>query len=96
MVGLSPATWEKVQQVFFSEKQAEAARILVSECGNGLPFCQDMDEYGLERIRFAVLKLSGGNIDTLRHWVQVAKIDWRDVLMAAGFGHSPTAHTEWR
>jgi hypothetical protein len=96
MERLSPATWEKIQQVFSPEHQADAASTLVNECGNNLPFCKNKDQYGLERIRFAVLKLSDGDMGTLRYWVDIAKVDWRDVLMAAGFGHSPTAHKEWR
>ena len=96
MEGLSPATWDRVKQMFSPEQQADVGSILVNECGNNLPFYRNKDEYVLERIRFAVLKLSNGNIGALRHWVDVAKVDWRDVLMAAGFGHSPKAHKEWR
>jgi hypothetical protein len=48
-----------------------------------------------DRIRFAVLKLSEGNLEKLRDIVDQAKIDWRDVLMSAGFGNSLTAHLDW-
>ncbi len=67
----------------------------MNDCGNNLPFFEDADEYGLERVRFAVIKLSRGNIKKLEEWVQAAQLDWRDVLMAAGFGKSITAHQRW-
>ena len=50
---------------------------------------------GLERIRFAALKLSNGDLGELRQAVQIAGIDWRDVLVAAGFGHDLRAHERW-
>ena len=50
---------------------------------------------GTERVQAAVLKLSGGSIDKLVKATDLAKADWRDVLMAAGFGEDPKAHEEW-
>ena len=38
----------------------------------------------LERIRYAVLKLSHGDLAELRKAVETPQIDWRDVLVAAG------------
>lgn len=96
MSKLSEATQEKIRQLFPPEQHEETARLLRDECGNNLPLCEHWDEYGLERVRFAALKLSRGNLPELYHWVNLAKVDWRDVLMAAGFAHSVTAHKEWR
>jgi hypothetical protein len=93
---LSKATWERLRRLFPPQQQEEAARLLADECGNNLPFCEDLDPVGLERIRFAVLKLSGGNIEELRTAIKDAQTDWRDVLMSAGFGESVTAHESWR
>ena len=50
---------------------------------------------GLERIRFAVLKLSDGDVEKLDAAVNLAKTDWRDLLVAAGFGDSLTEHDCW-
>ena len=50
---------------------------------------------GIERVRASVLKLSEGSMDKLRYAVKVAKEDWRDVFVAAGFGHDPLAHRVW-
>ena len=47
-----------------------------------------LDEYGLRpfererpRVQLAVLFASGGDLDKLRKYVQIAKRDYRDVLM---------------
>lgn len=72
-----------------------AAELLVVECGVNLPLWRGTDPQGLERIRFAALKLSNGDLGELRRAVEIAKVDWRDVLVAAGFGHDPRAHERW-
>jgi hypothetical protein len=67
----------------------------MAQCGNNLPSCDDDDEFQLERIRFSALKLSAGNIDKLRDAIKLAKTDWRDLIVAAGFANDPTAHKRW-
>ncbi len=49
----------------------------------------------MERIRFAVLKLSEGNMDKLIQAIELAQAGWRDVLMASGFGEDVEAHNRW-
>jgi hypothetical protein len=70
MLKLSRATKERIERVFRPELRREAARILAEECGNNLPLCEGRDEVGMERIRFAVLKLSGGDLVKLKAWVK--------------------------
>lgn len=96
MVTLTDDTWQRIRALFPPEQHEDVAALLANECGDNLPFCERWDEYQLERIRFAVLKLSGGNISEMRRAINVAKIDWRDVLVAADFANSVTAHKEWR
>lgn len=72
-----------------------AAELLVEQCADNLPLWVDTDPQGLERIRFAVLKLSHGDLGELVHAVRRAQMDWRDVLVAAGFAHSVRKHEEW-
>jgi len=94
--GISPETQRRLDILFLRpEDRAEAARLLAEECGNDLPFLEDLDERGLERFRFAALKLSGGDLSRLRSAIELAKTDWRDLLMAAGFGHDVRAHASW-
>lgn len=92
---LSPVTAQIVEQLFSGTEQQDVVDLLITECGNNLPFMQDYDPYQLDRVWFAVLKLSEGDIDKLLSAVQLAQEDSRDVFMAAGFGHSVTEHQEW-
>jgi len=89
----SAATRQKARQLFSQEQYPQASQVLESECGNNLPFLQH--EEGLERFRFAALKLSDGNLEKLRSAVELAKRDWRDLLVAAGFANSMDAHKSW-
>lgn len=92
---LSPHTKQLVE-IFFSHKDApEASQWLEEECGNNLPSCGQQDQYGMERIRFAAIKLSKGNVLKLLKAIDEARMDWRDLLMAADFGYDVNAHENW-
>jgi hypothetical protein len=81
---------------FFSQNQvAEAVQWLEEECGNNIPSCARNDEYQMERIRFAAIKLSQGNINHLLRAIDEARMDWRDLFMAADFGYDVSAHEKW-
>lgn len=95
MVPLSPATRLRVEALFAPEMREVVQRMLENECADNLPFCQRLDGCGLERLRFAVLKLSSGDVTALGREIEQAKRDWRDTLMSAGFGEDLTAHERW-
>ena len=42
-------------------------------------------EYEKERVQLAIIKISGGDILKLQEYVNIAKIDYRDVLMSAEY-----------
>jgi hypothetical protein len=84
-VELTEVVARKVNHLFPADEKAEAIRLLEKECGRNLPFCENSDAKGLERVRLAVVKLSGGSLDELRGQIEVAKSDWRDVLSAAEY-----------
>lgn len=92
---LSPDTQLRVNLLFPPEEQQVVASLLITECGNNLPFLEDLDEYHLERYRFAVLKLSEGSLDKLEKAIELAKSDWRDLLVAAEFADDVHAHRKW-
>ena len=92
---LSPRTHQLVEKIFNPKQIAEVTQWLEDECGNNIPFCDKSDEYEMERIRFAVLKLSHGNIKKLLAAIDEARMDWRDLFMAADFGHDVKAHEQW-
>ena len=92
---LSPETQRRLDALFVGAARQTAADLLITRCGTNLPFCEESDARGLERIRFAALKLSNGDLGELRRAVEIAQIDWRDVLVAAGFAHDVRAHEVW-
>ena len=95
MTELTPFTHEVIARLFHSSNVPAVERLLMDECGSHLPLYKPATPEGLERVRFAVLKLSNGNIDKLLETVSTAKRDWRDVLVWAGFGNNLNAHKEW-
>lgn len=92
---LSPRAKELVEILFNPKDATEAAQWLEQECGNNLPFCNDHDDHKMERIRFAALKLSQGNLLKLLKAFDLARRDWRDLLKAADFGHDLSAYENW-
>ena len=96
MIPLSADTIERVRAVFPAGTEAAVVAMLETDCADNLPFCQAATALSSERIRFAVLKLSGGDLSKLQAAVALAQVDWRDVLMGAGFGEDVSAHRAWR
>jgi hypothetical protein len=92
---LSPETLRRVDVLFPSEDRERAKALLYEQCGNNLPFLAKADMYELERFRFAALKYSDGNFSMLEDAVKLAQVDWRDLLMATGFGNVD-AHRRWK
>ena len=95
LIPLSPETQRRLDMLFAEPDRQTVTHLLVTQCGDNLPLRHDKDPSGLERIRFAALKLSNGSLAELTRAVQIAQTDWRDVLVAAGFGHDPRAHLTW-
>ena len=94
-VPLSHETTRRLDALFDGPARRTAAELLITQCADNLPLWVNADERGLERIRFAVLKLSKGDLAELQRAVQAAQVDWRDVLVAAGFANSIRAHESW-
>ncbi len=69
----------KLEQCFSDEKGAAEALTLLDSCG------AELSERGRARIQLAILKLSKGDLEKLRHYVEVAELDYRDVLAWAEY-----------
>jgi len=91
---ISEETEKRIALLFAPEDQQIVRTVLRDECGTNLPFLDNPEHPDIERIRFAVLKLSKGGLDKLAKAVDLAKIDWRDVLCGAGFGE-PGGYKSW-
>jgi hypothetical protein len=97
MIELSEHTQQIVERLFQAKDWKRASGVLESGCGDNLPMLgkPNPDPHSMERLRFAALKLSDGEIEKLRQAIILAQQDWRDLLMAAGFGHSLDEHKKW-
>jgi hypothetical protein len=98
MTPLTPAVVEKIEALFPPEHREAAGQLLAERCGADLPMSDHMgpDPSGFDRVRFAVLKLSRGELRRLEGAIEGAHYDWRDILMEAGFGQDIHAHLKWR
>ena len=96
MIALSRGTQRRIQALFSPRDWPVVQGLLLLECGDNLPFLEPKHARMAERIRFAVLKLSAGDLDRLRRAVTEAQVDWRDMLVAAGFGNDLRAHKRWK
>jgi LPS O-antigen subunit length determinant protein (WzzB/FepE family) len=95
MVELSSETRLRLNALFRGQNRDEAEQLLTKECADNLPLMTKQNVRSLERIRIAALKLSDGRIDKLREAVELAKVDWRDLLLAAGFRFDVVGHLLW-
>lgn len=78
-----PNLWEQVETT------------LAIDCGPEQVHSRYFDGEAMERIWLATLKLSDGSITAFENAVLLAQIDWRDVLLGAGFGSDLEAHIKW-
>ena len=86
MIKLSEFTRDRLNATFASSERERVAHFLEEQCGDTLPLVDSSYTQLAERIRCAVLKRSGGDFEQLVRWVDAAKTDWRDVLLAADYG----------
>ncbi len=96
MIEVRSETRKRIRRLFAQQHWSLVDERLRSECGDNLPFVESHHAELAQRIRFAVLKLSGGDLDRFECELREAAIDWRDTLMAAGFGDDIKAHRLWK
>jgi len=94
MDGLTEITITIIRR-FFPQNPEDVGHLLITECGESLPLMQGSSLKTRERIHLAVLKISGGDLPKLLYAIKLAKRDWRDLLISAGFGYDVTAHEHW-
>jgi len=88
---------EQLIGVLYKQEEADSLRTrLENECGTVSLGCEGWSPSEMERIRFAVLKLGALSQSDLEAAIKLANTDWRDLLMAAGFGEDIGAHEKWR
>jgi hypothetical protein len=95
VIELSSRTRDCLHAVFPPKDFAEAEGLISEDCAESIPLWRDQTPAGLERIRLAVIRLSNGELASLRSAIREANTDWRDVLVAAGFANDIDAHRHW-
>jgi hypothetical protein len=92
---VSLETQRRIDLLFAPTLRGEVVALLAGECGRNLPLSSDGSGAAIERIQFAALKQSGGDMDALVRAIELAQTDWRDLLVAAGFAVDVHAHEHW-
>ncbi len=77
------------------ESQSEIERLLLAEVSENIPWHEKSTPEEMERIRFAIIKLTLANEQNLATAVDQAKRDWRDLLMMADFADDVDEHINW-
>ena len=87
---------EKRVRILFDPSEFDAVEdLLMSRCGNNLYYEKNYDSKDLERIRFSVLKVSGGDFSKLKEAVDLANLDVRDVMSLADFSSEAYSYRDW-
>lgn len=92
---LTAATIDRIGALFQPDEASKAANILRSRLGALIAGYRVMSPNDIERLHFAALKISEGELGKLEQAVLLAEADWRDLLMAAGFARDTMAHHTW-
>jgi hypothetical protein len=82
---LRPEAERRIEMLFPPEHREAVRKLLLEDCGHKLPFLAKIDRVAMDRFRLAALQLSGGDGAKLDAAIQLAKTDWRDRWVAAGF-----------
>lgn len=92
---ISENTKKIVHRLYKSREAFKVCDILKTECGTEALSCEGWSPEQMDRIHFAVLKLSKEKVIDFDSAVELAQRDWRDLLTLAGFGHDLEAHERW-
>jgi len=94
-VALSESTEARLRLAFSDADRESARLLLVSQCADNLPGFESASPKSLERVRFAAIRIARGDLRALIQAVDLAKTDWRDLLVHADFANDVTAHEAW-
>jgi len=93
---LRERTRHHLRTMFAPDDVGSVERILAERCGATLPGISPGHPDLIERIQLAAIRLSAGRLDGLNKAVDLAALDWRDLLVAAGFADDPNAYAHWK
>jgi hypothetical protein len=88
---------KRVAEALFSSEDAERMKErLRTETADKSAFHAFNTAESRERIWLAIIKMCKETLDPWDEWFDLAKSDWRDLLMAADFGRDTKAHVKWK
>lgn len=94
-IALSDRTQELISKLFPKADGIVISDMLYRAVSKNVPLCDDSNAEEMERIRFAILKLTKDSPLNLAVGIYLAQTDWRDLLMSAGFGEDADLHMAW-
>ena len=95
MIDLSARVEQIVDALFPASERQSVKQLLRTECADNIVDCNNKSKNEMDRIRISALKISNGDVGKLHAAIELAQTDWRDLFMAADFGHDPEAHKSW-
>jgi hypothetical protein len=81
----------RLELLFQRADRPEAKRILLSWTDERMRH----KPQEAQRVRFAALRVSAGDLDKLKQAIEMANSDYRDLLAEAGFASDPELHQRW-
>jgi hypothetical protein len=84
---LNSETRQRIELLFPSAEIDHVSRLLIESFGT-------LPEQSRERLAFAALKCSKGSVERLREAICLYNVDYRDLLVEAGFDE-PNVHKKW-
>jgi len=92
---LTPRVLRVLDRLFAPEARHQMVTRLEHECSAEALGCPDWTPPQMERLWFSIVKLVHANPGRIDQTFILARTDWRDLLMAAGFGEELDAHEKW-
>lgn len=94
---LGPLTAELIASVCPAAQSRAVSDLLSATCAHNLPGIGRTPEWIelIDRIQLAAIRGSNWNPKTIAAAVELANIDWRDLLVAAGFANDLSSHRLW-
>ena len=81
-------------KLFASSESERIKAVLGGLLVEAIPLAPSSSQ-GIERIDFSIIKIAAADIGALSRAVELAKLDWRNLLMEAGFAQSVDRHNQW-
>jgi hypothetical protein len=94
-IALSERTQKLIAKLFSRSDGVVISDLLYRAVSSNIPCFENANSEDMERIRFAILKLTKQAPLNLAVGIHLAQTDWRDLLMSAGFGHDASEHISW-